>query len=122
MLHKKQNKSDHWPVIPLRGEASKIAYPVLLKFYQPIIAYLLKLTFQMVFPASSATNNEPSFNTNTPTGRPYTSFLLSSAIKPVRKSSGPPEGFPFSNGTKATLYPANSERFQEPCSPINAPS
>ena len=80
-----------------------------------LIVYFFALTFQIVLPASSATNKEPSAKTNTPTGLPYTSFLLSSAIKPVKKGSGSPEGFPFSNGTKATLYPANTDRFHEPC-------
>src|SRR4051812_5390532 len=83
--------------------------------------YFFALTFQMVFPASSATSKEPSAITATPTGLPYTSFLLSFAMKPVRKSSGAPEGFPFLNGTKATLYPENRDRFHDPCSPINAP-
>src|SRR5205085_2705532 len=86
-----------------------------------IQVFYFLLTFQIVLPASSATNKEPSAITNIPTGFPYTSFLLSSAIKPVRKSSGLPVGLPFSKGTNATLYPLNLERFQEPCSPTKAP-
>ena len=65
--------------------------------------YFLYATLQMIFAPSSVTSNEPSGNTAVHTGLPYTSLLPALAIKPVKKSSGLPEGFPFLKGTKATL-------------------
>jgi hypothetical protein len=60
-------------------------------------------TRQTVLPASSATSKEPSGRSASPTGRPYASPLSASAMKPVKKSSGAPLGWPPSNGTNTTL-------------------
>src|SRR3978361_6650 len=74
----------------------------------------------MVFERSSATISAPRPSTVTPTGRPR--VLPSSPINPTKKSTGEPEGRPFRNGTKTTLYPAGDVRFHPPCSPTNTPS
>src|SRR5690606_26275330 len=79
------------------------------------------VTRQIIPALSSVTSNEPSLNTAVHTGLPYTRLLPASAMKPVRKSSGGPEGFPSLYGTNTTRYPDSSERFHEPCCPTNAP-
>ena len=59
-------------------------------------------TRQTVSPASSATSSEPSGSTASPQGRPCTSFLASSPMKPVRNGRGGPLGRPSAKGTKTT--------------------
>jgi hypothetical protein len=54
-----------------------------------------------------------------PTGRSNAAPSL--LRKPVKTSNGDPEGCPPANGTKITLYPLLEIRFQDPCSPMNAP-
>ena len=68
------------------------------------INYLTALTFQIVLLASSVTSNEPSFSAASPTGLPYTLSFSRSAIKPVRKSSGLPAGFPFTKGREKGIW------------------
>ena len=80
--------------------------------------YFFGATRQMRSVTSSVTSSAPSGATQVHTGRPYTSFSL--AMNPVRKSSGRP-GLPSANGTNATLYPLNCERFHDPRWPTNAP-
>ncbi len=66
------------------------------------LGYPLYVICQILLPPSSETRREPSGNCNSPTGRPQTSRRLGDNIHPVRKSCGPPLGFPSWNGTKAT--------------------
>lgn len=66
------------------------------------LGYPLYVICQILLPPSSETRREPSANCNNPTGRPQTSRRFGDNIHPVRKSCGPPLGFPFWNGTKAT--------------------
>jgi len=73
----------------------------------------------MQLPTSSATSSAPLRSMATPTGRPRA--RPSSSTKPVRTSSGGPDGSPARNGTKITLYPESGLRFHDPCRPMNAP-
>src|SRR6185503_686739 len=59
------------------------------------------VTLHTAFPTSSATSSAPRASTATPTGRPIAS--PPSRTKPVRTSTGAPDGLPFVNGTKITL-------------------
>ena len=61
------------------------------------------VTRQIALPTSSATSNAPARSTGTPTGRPKAWPFVSR--KPVRTSSGGPDGRPSAKGTKITLYP-----------------
>ena len=71
--------------------------------------------------ASSVTSIEPSLRTVTQTGLPYTLLFEALTINPVKKSSTLPDGLLLLNGIKITLYPANEERFHDPCCAMNAP-
>jgi FAD dependent oxidoreductase len=85
----------------------------------PDVTASADVTRQTTLPTSSATSSAPVRSTATPTGRPSASPF--SARKPVRTSSGMPTGRPSRNGTKITLPPLGTERFQEPCWPTKAP-
>lgn len=67
------------------------------------VCYFDMLTFHIVLLASSVTSILPSFVIITQTGRPYTSLLVVSLIKPVKKSSAGPVGLPAANGTNTIL-------------------
>src|SRR5882757_6649455 len=64
--------------------------------------YLLALIRQRVLLVSSDTSIDPSASTAIPTDRPWTSLFERSLTKPVKKSSGFPEGCPSRKGTNIT--------------------
>src|SRR5689334_17336200 len=63
------------------------------------------VTFQMIWPTSSATSKLPSLATASPTGRPQAKggFLDFPSQKPVRKFSKPPTARPFFILMRTTL-------------------
>src|SRR5688572_9067206 len=82
------------------------------------------LTFHIRLPPSSETSRAPSRATVTPTGRPHASIAVPLAPvlarNPVMKSSIGP-GRPLFIGKNTTLYPAATDRFQDPCSATKPP-
>src|SRR5262245_31402760 len=86
------------------ASAARPACALLGKYRHGVVAALCGaagVTRQIVLPTSSATSSAPDLSIATPTGRPCAS--PASLKKPVRTSSGWPEGRPPSKGTKITL-------------------
>ena len=79
-------------------------------------------TRQINFAPSSDMSNEPSAANATPTGRPYTSFLVGAGTNPAKNGCGSPTGRPLRKETNTTWYPLRRRRFHEPCSAMKAPS